>query len=224
MILAPLFGVALVVTVATEPLTAPLGSAALSTQQKNSAMEPLVRSATDCIVHAVTTDPHFETASAGAIGDMIVASMPSCVTPVRAMIDNYDRYFGEGTGRSLFHGPVPRRSAEGGIRVGKKGGHRQRRDQQGGRITAPAYATTESCGRGKAGRNAAESGSVSSTIAATTSNAAGHAERVADEAVERRRERARADGAGIEHAEARGRDARARPDRAPSRRAPTRCR
>jgi hypothetical protein len=105
MILAPLLGVALVVTVATEPLTAPLGSAALSTHQKNSAMEPLVHSATDCIVHAVTADPRFETASAAAIGDMIVASMPACVKPVRAMIDRYDDYFGEGTGEAFFMGP-----------------------------------------------------------------------------------------------------------------------
>jgi hypothetical protein len=105
MILAPLFGVALVVTVATEPLTAPLGPVHLSTQQKNSAMEPLVRSATDCIVHAVTADPRFETASAAAIGDMIVNSMPNCVRPVRAMIDSYDRYFGNGTGEAFFMGP-----------------------------------------------------------------------------------------------------------------------
>jgi hypothetical protein len=105
MILAPLFGVALVVNVATEPLTAPLGPVQLSTQQKNSAMEPLVRSATDCIVHAVTTSPGFASASASGIGDLIVASMPSCVRPVRAMIDSYDRYFGQGTGEAFFMGP-----------------------------------------------------------------------------------------------------------------------
>lgn len=105
MLLAPLFGVALVVTVATEPLTAPLGAVHLSTQQKNSAMEPLVRSATDCIARAVTADPRFEAAPAAAVGDLIVASMRSCVTPVRAMIDNYDHYFGEGTGEAFFMGP-----------------------------------------------------------------------------------------------------------------------
>ncbi len=31
--------------------------------------------------------------------------MPSCVTPVRAMIDAYDRYFGDGTGEAFFMGP-----------------------------------------------------------------------------------------------------------------------
>ena len=39
------------------------------------------------------------------IGDLIVASMPSCITPVRAMIDAYDRYYGEGTGEAFFMGP-----------------------------------------------------------------------------------------------------------------------
>ena len=102
MILAPLFGVALVVTVATEPLTAPLGPIQLSTQQKNTAMEPLVQSATNCIIHAVMTDPRYETSP---VGDLIVDSMPTCLRPVRAMIDNYDHYFGEGTGQAFFMGP-----------------------------------------------------------------------------------------------------------------------
>jgi hypothetical protein len=105
MILAPLFGMALVVNVATEPLTDPLGSSHLSMHQKNTAMEPLVKSATDCIVHAVTSDPRLKSASAAAVGDMIVASMPSCVAPVRAMIDSYDRYFGQGSGEAFFMGP-----------------------------------------------------------------------------------------------------------------------
>jgi len=35
----------------------------------------------------------------------IVASMPSCVAPVRAMIDAYDRYYGDGTGEAFFMGP-----------------------------------------------------------------------------------------------------------------------
>ena len=105
MILAPIVGVALIVTVATEPLTAPLGSAHLSPLQKSVAMEPLVRSATDCVIHAVVADPRFGTTPAAEVGDLIVASMPSCVTPVRAMIASYDRYFGEGSGEAFFMGP-----------------------------------------------------------------------------------------------------------------------
>ena len=31
--------------------------------------------------------------------------MPSCVAPVRAMIDAYDRYYGKGTGEAFFMGP-----------------------------------------------------------------------------------------------------------------------
>jgi hypothetical protein len=36
---------------------------------------------------------------------LIVASMSACVTPVRAMIDGYDRYYGDGTGEAFFMGP-----------------------------------------------------------------------------------------------------------------------
>jgi hypothetical protein len=48
MIVAPLLGAALVVNVATSPLTGPEASEAnLTLQQKAAATEPLVRSATD---------------------------------------------------------------------------------------------------------------------------------------------------------------------------------
>jgi hypothetical protein len=105
MIVAPLFGTALIVAVATGPLLGPVGEARLSTQEKAAATEPLVRSATDCIVHAVIADPRYGKKGGAALGDLIVASMPACVTPVRAMIDAYDRYYGEGTGEAFFMGP-----------------------------------------------------------------------------------------------------------------------
>jgi hypothetical protein len=105
MVLAPLVGATLLVSVATQPLTDPLGPVRLSTPEKNAAMEPLVRSATDCIIHAVAADPRFKARSAAAVGDLIVDSMSSCVTPVRAMIDSYDRYFGQGMGEAFFMGP-----------------------------------------------------------------------------------------------------------------------
>jgi hypothetical protein len=38
------------------------------------------------------------------VGDLIVDSIPTCVGPVRAMIDAHDRYFGEGTGEAFFMG------------------------------------------------------------------------------------------------------------------------
>ena len=31
--------------------------------------------------------------------------MPACLTPVRAMIAAYDRYYGDGTGEAFFMGP-----------------------------------------------------------------------------------------------------------------------
>ncbi len=105
MILAPLFGTALVVAVATEPLNDANGGVNLSAQQKSAVTEPLVRSATECIVHAVVADPRYGVRPAAELGDLIVASMPSCVTPVRAMIDAYDHYYGDGTGEAFFMGP-----------------------------------------------------------------------------------------------------------------------
>ena len=64
-----------------------------------------MRSATECIVRAVVRNPHYGADPAIALNDLIVASMPVCVTPVRAMIDAYDRYFGQGTGEAFFMGP-----------------------------------------------------------------------------------------------------------------------
>ena len=90
MIVAPLLGAALVVNVATSPLTGPVaGVTNLTLQQKAAATEPLVRSATDCIVHAVASDPRFTAEPHNAVGDLIVESIRSCRTPVRAMIDAY---------------------------------------------------------------------------------------------------------------------------------------
>lgn len=104
MLLAPLFGTALVVAVATEPLNGSDDATNLSIREKMAATEPLVRSATSCIVHAVTANPRYGS-KAAELGDLIVASMPSCVVPVRAMIDAYDHYYGDGTGEAFFMGP-----------------------------------------------------------------------------------------------------------------------
>lgn len=104
MLLAPLFGATLIFTVATEPLDTAGHPTHLSQQQKEVVTDPLVRTATDCIVRAVTTDPRYGT-KAAALGDLIVDSMPACVTPVRAMIDAYDRYYGDGSGEAFFMGP-----------------------------------------------------------------------------------------------------------------------
>jgi hypothetical protein len=103
MLVAPLLGATLFVAVAADPLHDATGDANLSMQEKVAATEPLVRSATQCIVHAVTTSPQYR--SNTQIGDLIVDSMPACLTSVRAMIDAYDRYYGDGAGEAFFVGP-----------------------------------------------------------------------------------------------------------------------
>lgn len=116
MILTPLFGTVLTVAVATGSFDASSGPPMQTAQQKMAATAPLVRSATECIVRAVVADSRYG-ADPAKLGDLIVASMPSCVTPVRAMIDAYDRYFGQGTGEAFFMGPyldvLPKAVAEG---------------------------------------------------------------------------------------------------------------
>ena len=111
MILAPLLGATLAVAVATGPLDDPMGigGAKLSAEQKSAATQPLVRSATECIVRAVVADPRYHatapTELGAKLGDLIVASMPACVAPVRAMIEAYDLYYGAGSGDAFFMGP-----------------------------------------------------------------------------------------------------------------------
>ena len=105
MMLVPLLGTALIIGVATGPLDDSGARAPLSAQQKNAATQPLVRSATECIIRAVIAYPRYGTGPATELGDLIVASMPVCLKPVRAMIDAYDRYYGEGSGEAFFMGP-----------------------------------------------------------------------------------------------------------------------
>jgi hypothetical protein len=111
MIAGAIAGLTLVVAVSVnQSALAPTGlgpsEAAMSLAQKNAAIRPLVRSATECIITTVSGDPRFATAlTNGTLGDLIVDSMPVCVQPVRAMINAHDRYFGEGTGEAFFMGP-----------------------------------------------------------------------------------------------------------------------
>jgi hypothetical protein len=53
----------------------------------------------------VTSDPRFAAEPRKPVGDLIVESIRSCRTPVRAMIDAYDHYYGEGSGEAFFMGP-----------------------------------------------------------------------------------------------------------------------
>jgi hypothetical protein len=107
MIPAPFVGLSLLVAVATGPITDPTGpDSHLSAQQKNTALQPFLRSATECVAKAVAADPRFsERKPAGDFGDLIVDSMPTCSKSMRELIDAYDRYFGEGAGEAFFMGP-----------------------------------------------------------------------------------------------------------------------
>jgi hypothetical protein len=102
MILAPLAAAALVVSIATGPNAQPGPAPILSLQQKSAAMQPLMRSATECIARNVSAHPRFQQRNVD-LGDLIVDSISSCTAQVRAMIDTYDRYFGDG--EAFFMGP-----------------------------------------------------------------------------------------------------------------------
>jgi len=52
----------------------------------------------------VTSVPRFGE-SAADLGDLIVASMPTCTAQVRVMIDAYDDYIGAGEGEVFLMGP-----------------------------------------------------------------------------------------------------------------------
>jgi hypothetical protein len=104
MILSPLAAAVLVVSVATGPTVDTPLAPSLTAQQKSAAMRPLVRSATECIARTVSADPRYGQRNTD-LGDLIVDSMRSCSAQVRAMIDAYDRYFGEGEGEAFFMGP-----------------------------------------------------------------------------------------------------------------------
>jgi hypothetical protein len=104
MLVQPLAGIVLVISVATGPAIEPNGPSHLSPQQKSAAMQPLVHSATECITRAVGADPRLGKATPG-LGDLIVDAVPSCRNEVRTMIDAFDHYFGEGSGETFFMGP-----------------------------------------------------------------------------------------------------------------------
>jgi hypothetical protein len=107
MIPAPFVALSLLLSVATGPISDPTApDTHMSARQKDAAMQPFLRTATECVAKTVTADPRFsDRKTAGDFGDLIVDSMPSCAKSVRAMIDAYDRYFGDGSGEAFFMGP-----------------------------------------------------------------------------------------------------------------------
>jgi hypothetical protein len=110
MILEPLFGLSLVLNVSLDMQAPTVASSSawtqMSTRQRDAALQPLVRRATDCIVRRVFADPHYNAdLRPSEINDLIVESMAACVRPVRAMIDAHDRMYGSGSGEAFLLGP-----------------------------------------------------------------------------------------------------------------------
>jgi hypothetical protein len=77
----------------------------MTPEQKFATLRPLIRSATDCVVHAITTDPRFRVSAGAGMNELIVASMTPCADAMRNMIDAHDRLFGAGSGETFFMGP-----------------------------------------------------------------------------------------------------------------------
>jgi hypothetical protein len=104
MILPALSGLSLLVLTSVGPVNHDAAIAHMSAQQRHAAVQIYVSRATECVARKVAADPRFAT-NPSDIGDLIVASMPGCAELMRAMIEGYDRYFGEGAGTAFFNGP-----------------------------------------------------------------------------------------------------------------------
>ena len=67
MIRASMLATVLAVAMATGPYDDSAGPPLLTAQQKIAATEPLIRSATECIVRAVAANPHYRAERSAAI-------------------------------------------------------------------------------------------------------------------------------------------------------------
>lgn len=115
MIVESLFGLSLVlgspaITVSLDGRTdlafAPAPIPDVSMRQKETALLPLVRRATECIVRRVSSDPRYDgDVRAAAINDLIIDSIPACAKPVQAMIETHDSLYGAGSGEAFLLGP-----------------------------------------------------------------------------------------------------------------------
>src|ERR1700744_6180337 len=109
MLIGAIVGLSLFATASVEPgALTPDGSPSpqMSPPQQDGKMRPLVRSAPECLPQTVSGDARFADARrAGDFTELIVDAMKPCLTPVRAMIDGYDRLYGDGSGEAFFMGP-----------------------------------------------------------------------------------------------------------------------
>jgi hypothetical protein len=108
--LGPLVGLSLIVNVAVDPVlpeaAALAPGSAMTPQEQRATMQPLIRSANECIAKAVSAHPQFNASvEPGEVNNLIVDSIPNCIEPVRALIDQHDQLYGNGTGERFFMGP-----------------------------------------------------------------------------------------------------------------------
>ncbi len=110
MILEAMVGLSLVLNVSLDAQTPsspdPAGWLQMTVRQKDAALLPLVRRATDCILRKVAGDPRYSgDMHPSDINDLIVDSIAACGRPVRAMMDAHDRMYGKGSGEAFLLGP-----------------------------------------------------------------------------------------------------------------------
>ena len=110
MILKAMVGLSLVVSASLDnrspSMSDPGAELQLSVRQKDAAILPMVRRATDCIVRKVAADRRYsQQIRPGELNDLIVDAMTACEKPLRAMIDTHDRMYGRGSGVAFMLGP-----------------------------------------------------------------------------------------------------------------------
>jgi hypothetical protein len=109
MILESVFGLSLVLNVSLNGDVAATSSTAwhqLSVPQRQAALLPTVRRATDCIVRKVSSDPRYNAdIRPEELNNLIVDSISACGRVVREMIDTHDRMYGAGSGEAFLLGP-----------------------------------------------------------------------------------------------------------------------
>jgi hypothetical protein len=111
MIVGALVGLSLAVNVsidrgAIDRMTDLLAESNYTEAQKNAAVRPLMKSATECIARKVAADPRYpQLSQIGNVTDLIVDSITPCLPAVRALIDAHDEFYGEGSGETFFMGP-----------------------------------------------------------------------------------------------------------------------
>lgn len=110
MIVESLLGLSLVLNVSLDAKIptpdAPAAWNGFTTRHIETALLPLVRRATDCIVRQVSADPRYNRDTRpDEINDLIIDSIAACARPVRAMIDAHDRLYGDGSGKAFLLGP-----------------------------------------------------------------------------------------------------------------------